>query len=143
MGEFMLKDAAAALKKEFGSGLTAIRLDEILTQATDTTEGEDDPAHVVKLRDATQAVKDIFNEILAPEKETVKTRGGLYVMGTNRHESSRIDGQLRGRAGRQGDPGSSRFFLSFEDDMFVIFGGDKIQGMMAAFNVEDLPIESG
>ena len=141
--EFMLKDAAAALKKEFGSGLTAIRLDEILTQATDTTEGEDDPAHVVKLRDATQAVKDIFNEILAPEKETVKTRGGLYVMGTNRHESSRIDGQLRGRAGRQGDPGSSRFFLSFEDDMFVIFGGDGLQKVLETFRVsEDMPVEA-
>ncbi|EJK76433.1 hypothetical protein THAOC_01806 [Thalassiosira oceanica] len=141
--KFMLKDASVALQKEFGEGLTAIRLDEILTVATDTTEGEDDPAHVVKLRDAAQAVKDAFAEELAPEKETVKARGGLYVMGTNRHESSRIDGQLRGRAGRQGDPGTSRFFLSFEDDMFVIFGGDSLQNILRTFRVsEDMPVEA-
>jgi preprotein translocase subunit SecA len=64
-------------------------------------------------------------------------------MGTNRHESSRIDGQLRGRAGRQGDPGTSRFFLSFEDDMFVIFGGDNLQNILKTFRVsEDMPIEA-
>mmetsp|Transcript_23122 Transcript_23122/g.48778 ORF Transcript_23122/g.48778 Transcript_23122/m.48778 type:complete len:1002 (+) Transcript_23122:140-3145(+) len=141
--KFMLKDAAVALQKEFGKDLTAIHFDEILTVATDTTEGEDDPAHIVKLRDATQAVKETFQEILAPEKDTVKSRGGLYVMGTNRHESSRIDGQLRGRAGRQGDPGSSRFFLSFEDDMFVIFGGDGLQNILKTFRVsEDMPVEA-
>lgn len=141
--KFMLKDAAIAVKKEFGSDLTAIRFDEILTVATDTTEGEEDPAYIVKLRDATQAVKEIFQEELAPEKESVKSRGGLYVMGTNRHESSRIDGQLRGRAGRQGDPGTSRFFLSFEDDMFVIFGGDGLKNILKTFRVsEDMPIEA-
>jgi preprotein translocase subunit SecA len=140
---FMLKDAAASLKKEFGDGLTAIKFDEILTVATDTTEGDDDPTYIVKLRDAAQAVKETFQEKLAPEKEIVRSRGGLYVMGTNRHESSRIDGQLRGRAGRQGDPGTSRFFLSFEDDMFVIFGGDGLQNVLKTFRVsEDMPIEA-
>ena len=140
---FMLKDAAASLKKEFGDDITAIKFDEILTVATDTTEGEDDPDYIVKLRDAAQAVKDVFQETLAPEKEIVKDRGGLYVMGTNRHESSRIDGQLRGRAGRQGDPGTSRFFLSFEDDMFVIFGGDGLANILKTFRVsEDMPIEA-
>lgn len=140
---FMLKDAAAALKKEFGSDITAIKFDETLTVATDTTEGEDDPEYIVKLRDAAQAVKESFQEELAPEKETVKSRGGLYVMGTNRHESSRIDGQLRGRSGRQGDPGTSRFFLSFEDDMFVVFGGDGLQNVLKTFRVsEDMPVEA-
>ena len=140
---FMLKDAAAVLKKEFGDDLTAIKFDEILTVATDTTEGDDDPLYIIKLRDATQAVKDTFQEELAPEKDIVKSRGGLYVMGTNRHESSRIDGQLRGRAGRQGDPGTSRFFLSFEDDMFVIFGGDGLKNILKTFRVaEDMPIEA-
>ncbi|CAN1236397.1 Protein translocase subunit SECA1, chloroplastic [Linum grandiflorum] len=67
---------------------------------------------------------------------------GLHVVGTERHESRRIDNQLRGRSGRQGDPGSSRFFLSLEDNIFRIFGGDRIQGLMRAFRVEDLPIES-
>ena len=141
--KFLIAGAAAALKKEFGKDLTAIKFDELLTVATDTTEGEDDPEYIVKMRDAAQAVKDIFQEKLAPEKETVKARGGLYVMGTNRHESSRIDGQLRGRAGRQGDPGTSRFFLSFEDDMFVIFGGDNLQNILKTFRVsEDMPIEA-
>eukprot|EP00580_Thalassiosira_gravida_P010674 CAMPEP_0201651878 /NCGR_PEP_ID=MMETSP0493-20130528/43825_1 /ASSEMBLY_ACC=CAM_ASM_000838 /TAXON_ID=420259 /ORGANISM="Thalassiosira gravida, Strain GMp14c1" /LENGTH=408 /DNA_ID=CAMNT_0048128327 /DNA_START=22 /DNA_END=1248 /DNA_ORIENTATION=+ len=141
--KFMLKDASIALQKEFGKDLTAIAFDDMLTMATDTTEGEDDPAYIIKLRDAAQAVKETFSEILAPEKEIVKNRGGLYVMGTNRHESSRIDGQLRGRAGRQGDPGTSRFFLSFEDDMFVIFGGDGLQNILKTFRVsEDMPVEA-
>ncbi|CAN1236399.1 Protein translocase subunit SECA1, chloroplastic [Linum grandiflorum] len=72
----------------------------------------------------------------------VISAGGLHVVGTERHESRRIDNQLRGRSGRQGDPGSSRFFLSLEDNIFRIFGGDRIQGLMRAFRVEDLPIES-
>lgn len=139
----MLMETASLLKKEFSEGLTAIRFDEILTVATDTTEGDDDPAYIVKLRDAAQAVKDIFKAQLAPEKEIVLSRGGLCVMGTNRHESSRIDGQLRGRSGRQGDPGSSRFFLSFEDDMFVIFGGDGLKNILKTFRVsEDMPVEA-
>ncbi|KAL3780693.1 hypothetical protein HJC23_003518 [Cyclotella cryptica] len=141
--KFMIVGAAASLKKEFGKELTAIKFDELLTVATDTTEGEDDPEYIVKLRDAAQAVKEIFQEKLAPEKEIVKSRGGLYVMGTNRHESSRIDQQLRGRAGRQGDPGTSRFFLSFEDDMFVIFGGDGLKNILQTFRVsDDMPIEA-
>jgi preprotein translocase subunit SecA len=72
----------------------------------------------------------------------VVAAGGLHVVGTERHESRRIDNQLRGRSGRQGDPGSSRFFLSLEDNIFRIFGGDRIQALMKAFRVEDLPIES-
>jgi preprotein translocase subunit SecA len=69
--------------------------------------------------------------------------GGLHVIGTERHESRRIDNQLRGRAGRQGDPGSSRFFLSLEDNLLRIFGGDKISNLMETLNIdEDTPIES-
>lgn len=68
--------------------------------------------------------------------------GGLHVVGTERHESRRVDNQLRGRSGRQGDPGSTRYFLSLEDNLFRIFGGDKIQNMMSMFRVEDMPIES-
>ncbi|KAL9273848.1 translocase subunit SecA, chloroplastic-like protein [Drosera capensis] len=76
------------------------------------------------------------------ERSKVVLAGGLHVIGTERHESRRIDNQLRGRSGRQGDPGGSRFFLSLEDNIFRIFGGDRIQGLMRAFRVEDLPIES-
>ena len=77
------------------------------------------------------------------EAEKVKEAGGLHVIGTERHEARRIDDQLRGRAGRQGDPGSSQFFVSLEDDLMRIFGGDKIRGMLEALKVpEDEPIES-
>jgi preprotein translocase subunit SecA len=69
--------------------------------------------------------------------------GGLYIIGTERHESRRIDNQLRGRAGRQGDPGETRFFLSFDDDVMRVFGGDRMQGLMERFHIdEDVPIES-
>jgi preprotein translocase subunit SecA len=75
--------------------------------------------------------------------EGVPNAGGLYIIGTERHESRRIDNQLRGRAGRQGDPGESRFFLSFEDDLMRVFGGERMQGIMGKLGVdEDTPIES-
>merc|ERR1712159_787169 len=96
-----------------------------------------------KLRDAVEGVKAAYSEVTEGEKQIVQSAGGLYVMGTNRHESSRIDNQLRGRAGRQGDPGTSRFFLSFEDDMFVIFGGDGVQNILKMFRVsDDMPVEA-
>lgn len=140
---YMLKDAASSLSKQFGEGMTALQLDEVLTVATDTTESEEDPEYIIKLRDAAEAVKEIYKEVTSVEKETIQNMGGLYVMGTNRHESSRIDNQLRGRAGRQGDPGTSRFFLSFEDDMFVIFGGDGLKNILKTFRVsDDMPIEA-
>ena len=74
----------------------------------------------------------------------VSELGGLYVLGTERHESRRIDNQLRGRSGRQGDPGESRFFLSFEDDLLRLFGGDRMQGIIDRIGLEeDVPIEAG
>ena len=78
------------------------------------------------------------------EAERVKNAGGLHVVGTERHEARRVDNQLRGRAGRQGDQGSSQFFLSLEDDLMRIFGGDRIRGLMNALKVpEDMPIQAG
>lgn len=75
--------------------------------------------------------------------EEVKDLGGLYIIGTERHESRRIDNQLRGRSGRQGDPGASQFYVSVEDDLMRLFGGDKIKRMMTVLNVpEDMPIEN-
>ena len=77
------------------------------------------------------------------EKTRVQNFGGLYVIGTERHESRRIDDQLRGRAGRQGDPGTSRFYLSLDDNLLRIFGGDKIKTLMANLQVaDDAPLES-
>ena len=77
------------------------------------------------------------------ESQKVKEMGGLHVIGTERHEARRIDNQLRGRAGRQGDPGSSQFFISFEDDLLRVFGGDRLKGVMEKLDIpEDMPIES-
>lgn len=78
------------------------------------------------------------------ESEKVKDLGGLHVIGTERHDARRIDNQLRGRAGRQGDPGSSQFYLSLEDDLMRIFGGERIKGLMESLDIpDDMPIESG
>lgn len=84
------------------------------------------------------------NPATPDEAQKVKELGGLHVIGTERHEARRIDNQLRGRSGRQGDPGSSQFFLSLEDDLMRIFGGDRIKRLMESVNFpEDTPIESG
>ncbi len=83
-----------------------------------------------------------FRDICAREHEEVVSLGGLHILGTERHESRRIDNQLRGRSGRQGDPGSSRFYLSLEDDLMRLFGGDRLKGMMGRLGMEEgVPIE--
>jgi len=87
--------------------------------------------------EAFQAALDRYTEICAREKEEVLALGGLHILGTERHESRRIDNQLRGRSGRQGDPGSSRFYLSLEDDLMRIFGSDRIQGLMGRLGMEE------
>jgi preprotein translocase subunit SecA len=101
----------------------------------------DDPA-TLALRAAFNAAADEYRRVTDAEKAAVQALGGLHVVGTERHESRRIDNQLRGRSGRQGDPGSTRFFLSLEDPLFRVFGGDRIKNLMVAFRVEDLPMES-
>ena len=81
--------------------------------------------------------------IIADEAEKVRATGGLFIIGTERHESRRIDNQLRGRAGRQGDPGETRFYISLDDDLMRLFGGDRITGLMERFDLdEDTPIEN-
>ena len=84
-----------------------------------------------------------FKAEIAPKAEEVRAAGGLYIIGTERHESRRIDNQLRGRAGRQGDPGKTRFFVSLEDDLMRLFGGQKIQSIMETLKIEeDTPIDA-
>ncbi|MBI5370275.1 preprotein translocase subunit SecA [Candidatus Uhrbacteria bacterium] len=84
------------------------------------------------------------NPPVAEDEGTVKTAGGLHVIGTERHDSRRIDNQLRGRSGRQGDPGSTQFYISMEDDLMRIFGSDRTKGMMDRLGIpEDMPIENG
>ena len=99
------------------------------------------------MEDVTPEQLEQFNaeakETCKAERERVLVAGGLTVIGTERHESRRIDNQLRGRAGRQGDPGASRFFLSLEDDLMRIFGGERVQGLMDTLGLdEDMPIEN-
>jgi preprotein translocase subunit SecA len=104
-----------------------------------------------ELEKAPEAYRQSFEGILkkyealcAEEKTKVAAAGGLHIIGTERHESRRIDNQLRGRAGRQGDPGSSRFYLSLEDDLMRIFGAERIQGIMDRLGMEEgVPIEHG
>ena len=96
------------------------------------------------------AVRESYKQLLAQHKAEiaeeaarVREAGGLFIVGTERHESRRIDNQLRGRAGRQGDPGETRFYISLEDDLMRLFGGDRIQNMMEKFDLdEDTPIEN-
>jgi preprotein translocase subunit SecA len=96
---------------------------------------EDDPRWIEALAEAKRVVE--------AEHEEVVKRGGLYILGTERHESRRIDNQLRGRAGRQGDPGLSRFFLSLEDDLMRIFAGDRVRALMKSLGMDEgVPIES-
>ncbi|MDH5637898.1 MAG: preprotein translocase subunit SecA [Nitrospinota bacterium] len=111
---------------------------EMLTQARMEALGEE------ATEEDNKATLDEYIEICAEEKKDVLEAGGLHIIGTERHESRRIDNQLRGRAGRQGDPGSSRFFLSLEDDLLRIFGAEKISGLMVRLGMEeDEPIEAG
>src|SRR5215472_3742468 len=93
--------------------------------------------------DQWKPIFDQFAEQCRAEHDEVVAMGGLHILGTERHEARRIDNQLRGRAGRQGDPGSSRFFLSLEDDLLRIFGGERVKGLMYALGMkEGIPIES-
>jgi len=91
-----------------------------------------------------ELLKEQIKGEIKEEHDEVVALGGLHILGTERHESRRIDNQLRGRAGRQGDPGSSRFYLSLQDDLLRIFGGERMQGLMLRLGMEeDVPIESG
>ena len=101
-----------------------------------------DDVEMNKARDRYNELYNEFKKVTDAEKEEVKKLGGLHIVGTERHESRRIDNQLRGRAARQGDPGSSVFFLSLEDDLLRIFGGEKMQAIANFFRIkEDTPIQ--
>ncbi|CAI7753822.1 unnamed protein product, partial [Closterium sp. NIES-54] len=137
----LLTSAVEAAVASWGANsLPALEAEDRLAFACE--KGPTSDPVIAALRAAFQAMDDEYRVFTEAEKQKVIAAGGLHVVGTERHESRRIDNQLRGRSGRQGDPGSSRFFLSLEDNIFRIFGGDRIQGLMKAFRVEDMPIES-
>ena len=116
--------------------------EELISAATGFAETQD--ADILKAREEYQRFNEQFKAEIEPEAEKVREAGGLFIIGTERHESRRIDNQLRGRAGRQGDPGSSRFYISLEDDLMRLFGGERIYSMMNLLRVdENMPIETG
>jgi len=128
--EFLAK---ADLRK---AGMT----DELIAEATGFAET--DNQEILDARKLFADTEAKYKEEIREEAEKVRQAGGLYILGTERHESRRIDNQLRGRAGRQGDPGESRFFLSLEDDILRLFGSERIQGLMERLGVDDdMPLD--
>ena len=141
--ESTLRDAVEFAVREYGDRSLA-ELDAEEKVAIAAEKAPTDDTVLLKLREAYTAVRQTYEDLTDDEHDEVIDLGGLHVIGTERHESRRVDNQLRGRAGRQGDPGSTRFFLSLEDNLLRIFGGDRVAGLMNAFRVEeDMPIESG
>ena len=115
--------------------------DELIAEADG--HADTDNEEILAARAAFAKALEKYRPIVAEEAERVRKAGGLYILGTERHESRRIDNQLRGRSGRQGDPGMTRFFLSLEDDLMRLFGGDRVQRLMDTLGVEeDMPIEN-
>ena len=102
-----------------------------------TAHNETDDELILEARQRFTDLESKFKEELAPEAEEVRNLGGLFIVGTERHESRRIDNQLKGRSGRQGDPGRSKFFLSLEDDLLRIFGGDRVTAIADSFGLDD------
>ena len=115
--------------------------EELIAEATGFADTED--KEIIEARAKFKAYYDEFKAEIAPEADKVRNAGGLFILGTERHDSRRIDNQLRGRAGRQGDPGSTRFYISLEDDLMRLYGGERISQMMDTLKVEeDTPLES-
>ena len=115
--------------------------EEMILEATGF--GETDDQEILDARVRFAQLMEKYKEEFAPQAQKVKEVGGLYIIGTERHESRRIDNQLRGRAGRQGDPGATRFYLSLEDDLMRLFGGERIFNMMDSIGLDEkTPIEN-
>ena len=115
--------------------------EELIQEATGYAETDNE--EILEARAKYQELNKKFEAQIKPEAEEVRAAGGLFIIGTERHESRRIDNQLRGRAGRQGDPGESRFYISLEDDLMRLFGGDRVHKFMETMNFdEDQPIEA-
>jgi preprotein translocase subunit SecA len=115
--------------------------EEVIVEATGFSETDD--SQILEAREKYKNFRAKYDAEVKEKAEEVREAGGLFIIGTERHESRRIDNQLRGRSGRQGDPGESQFFLSLEDDLMRLFGGDKVTNMMDTLKVdEDMPIQS-
>ncbi|NLJ57842.1 MAG: preprotein translocase subunit SecA [Tissierellia bacterium] len=116
--------------------------DELISLADGFDETDD--AELIEVRKVYKQLLEESKEELKDEQQKVREAGGLHIIGTERHESRRIDNQLRGRAGRQGDPGSTRFYISLEDDLMRLFAGDKVRSLIETLKMpEDEPLEAG
>ncbi len=109
--------------------------DEVIAEATGFADTDDE--EILKAREMFRSRMEAHKSVCSAEAEKVRAAGGLFILGTERHESRRIDNQLRGRSGRQGDPGESRFFLAMTDDVMRLFGSERIMGMMETLGVDD------
>ncbi|MCL1793555.1 MAG: preprotein translocase subunit SecA [Oscillospiraceae bacterium] len=134
--EFMAK---AEMRKETDPETGVLLTESDIVNAISFFQTADEK--ILKNRAHFQELTEKYKKIIEPEKTQVIEVGGLYILGTERHESRRIDNQLRGRSGRQGDPGEARFFLSLEDDLMRLFGSDRILGIAARLG-EDTPIDA-
>ena len=115
--------------------------DELIAEATGYADTDNE--EILNARKMFTEAEAKYKDEIRAEADKVRTVGGLFILGTERHESRRIDNQLRGRAGRQGDPGETRFFLSLEDDIMRLFGSERVMGMMEKLGVdEDTPIDA-
>ena len=141
--EQLLKQAVEFAVQHYGErSMPELEAEDLVAVAAEKAPTQD-PV-IGRLRAAYKQIKQEYEQFTDTEHQEVIQLGGLHVIGTERHESRRIDNQLRGRAGRQGDPGSTRFFLSLQDSLLRIFGGDRVGKLMDMFRVEeDMPIESG
>ncbi len=116
--------------------------EDVIMNAISLNETEDED--ILKVRNEYKEIYNKLDETVKKEREKVIAAGGLKIIGTERHDSRRIDNQLRGRSGRQGDVGESRFYISLEDDLMKLFGGDRVQMVASAINMpEDMPLEMG
>lgn len=115
--------------------------EDLIAEATGFADTDNE--QILDARRRYAEAEDRHRALIAPEAEQVKAVGGLFILGTERHESRRIDNQLRGRAGRQGDPGETRFFLSLEDDIMRLFGSERVMNMMETLKIDDdTPIDA-
>ena len=116
--------------------------DNLISEATGFADTDDEA--ILEAREKYAELYEKHKAAISSEAQEVRSAGGLYIIGTERHESRRIDNQLRGRSGRQGDPGKSRFFISLDDDLMRLFGGERIEKMITTLRIpEDEPIEQG
>ena len=124
------------------SEMRRMGIEEDLIALSTGSSVTDDEA-ILEARRTFAALNEKYKEAIKPEADKVRAAGGLFILGTERHESRRIDNQLRGRAGRQGDPGSSQFFLSMQDDLMRLFGSERVSGLIEKMGLaEDEPIEA-